>query len=266
MLPSPILIFAMMTAPLTNCGAVQQLQPQTYTLVLRSADLPEQDRQDILASTEVSACNALVVSEIVARKVRGLGYLQATVQEQEQEIDHHIQLTENITAGIRYRLRAIKVVRATVFPPDQLRKEVHLNPGDVASGSEIVNSLERIRVLYGNKGYVDTVITPTVCFDSRQGLVDVTLEMDEGKPYRFGELLLNGVEPYPGAAKQLTASWKPLRGQTFNLSLLDKWLRANQTGCPSCTAERNIKVAGHGILSSSNLLDVTLHLPPRPFP
>jgi hemolysin activation/secretion protein len=259
---SPILILTMLPTLATSLPAAQE-NHAPYTLVLQSADLPEKDRQSILASIDVSACPALVVSEIVRQKARSLGYLQATVQEQKQEMDHHLQLTENIEAGVRYKLRTINVLNSTVFPSDQLRKEVHLKPGDVAAVSEITDGLERIRLLYANKGYINTVITPAPDFDSRQGLVDITLDVDEGKTSRFGELLLNGVEPYPGAAKQLIASWKPLRGQLFNLSALDKWLQANQTSCPSCTEERNITVADRGPLSSSDLRDVTLHLPPH---
>jgi len=260
---SPLLILAILSTLPTSLHAAQE-QHQAYTLVLQSADLPEADRKGILKSIDVSACPLWEVNEVVLQRVRDLGYVTAEVEEQKQASNNRTQLSENIKAGIRYRLRAIEVVKATIFPPDQLRREVRLNPGDVASASEVANGLERIRNLYGSKGYVNTVIVPMVHYDSQQGLLDMTLEVDEGRRYRFGELLLDGVEPYPGAARQLTASWKPLRGQTFNTSLLDKWLRANQTSCPSCTAQRNIAIPAQSFLASSNLLNVTLHLPARP--
>jgi hypothetical protein len=260
---SPILILAMLTTPFSSWSAAQQPQPQAYTLVLRSADLPEKDRQSILASIDVSTCPALVVSEIVAQKARGLGCLQAAVEEQKQESGDRIQLTEDIRAGIRYRLREINFENATVFTPDQLRKVIPLNPGDVASGSGIINGLEGMRELYASKGYINAVMIPIPSFDSRQGLVDFTFDVDEGTPSQFGELLLNGVEPYPGAAKQLIASWQPLRGQLFNPSVLDKWLQTNKTGFAS-SKDRNLAYKERNISSSSHLVDITLKLPPNP--
>ncbi len=161
----------MLTVLPTSLRAGQQQQHLAYTLVLQSDDLPENDRQNILKSFAVSACPPEIVSEIVARKARDLGYLQAAVEEQKSENENHIQLTENIRAGVRYRLRTINLVKATVFSADQLRSEISIAAGDVVSGSEIAGGLERMRALYASKGYINTVITPTVVFDPRQGLL-----------------------------------------------------------------------------------------------
>ena len=259
---SPVLILAMLTALPANLRAAQQKQHPSYTLVLQSSDLPEKDRQEILKSIDVSVYSPEVVSEVVLRKVRDVGYVQSVVQEQKQESNNHIQLTETISAGIRYRLRTIKVVRATVFTPDKLRSEVPIATGDIFSFSQFDKGLDRIRHLYASKGYINAVVTPEPRFDAQKRLMDLTLEVDEGTPYHFGALLLNGVEPHPGAAKQLTASWKPLRGQLFNPSVLANWLQANKASCPSCT-ERDLTYTERNISSSSNIVDITLALPPH---
>jgi hypothetical protein len=260
---SPFLILAMLAASPANLRATEQEQHPSYTLVLRSSDLPEKDRQDILKNIDVSAYPPEVMSEVVLSKVRDLGYVQSVVQEQKQESDNHILLTETISAGIRYRLRTINVVKSTVFTSDQLRKEVPIDPSEALSSSQIGKGLEQIRNLYASKGYVDTVITPELRFDSQKQLADVTLEVDEGPPYHFGALFLKGVEPHPGAAKQLTASWAPLHGRLFNPSMLDKWLQANKTTCPSCT-ERDLTYTLRNVSRSSNVVDVTLELSPHP--
>jgi hypothetical protein len=260
---SPILILAMLAALPANLRAAQQKQHPSYTLVLQSSDLPEKDRREILKSINVSAYSPEVVSEVVLRKVRDLGYVQSVVQEQKQESENHIQLTENIKAGVRYRLRTINVVNSTVFPADQLRREVPIASGDVLSMARIVQGLDQIRDLYASKGYIDTVMTPVPMFDSQKAVADLTLELDEGLPYRLGALLLNGVEPYPGAAKQLIDSWKPMRGQLFKPSMIDQWLQANKTICPSRTW-RDLLYHERRISSSANFVDVTLELPPHP--
>ncbi len=253
----------MLAALPANLRAARQKQHPSYSLVLQSSDLPEKDRQDILNSIDVSACPVEVVSEMIVRKARDLGYLQAAVQEQKSESENRIQLTENITAGVRYRLRTLKVVKATLFTPDQLRSEVPIATGEIFSLSQFVKGLDRIRHLYATKGYIDAVAIPEPAFDPEKRLVNLTLEIDEGLPYHFGALLLNGAEPRPGAAKQLTASWKPLRGQLFNPSVIANWLQANKASCPSCT-ERDLTYTERNISSPSNFVDITLQLPPHP--
>lgn len=259
---SPILLLAILLA-LPSCLPAAQQQHSKYQIVLKSSDLPERDRQDILKSIDVSVCPYEMVRDIVRNKVRDLGYGQSEVEEQRQETGDHIQLTENIKAGVRYRLRSINVVQSTVFPADQLRREVPIASGDVLSSASLYKGVDQIRDLYASRGYIDTVITPIPKFDSQKGVADLTLEVDEGLPYRLGALLLNGVEPYPGAAKQLIDSWKPMRGQLFKPSMIDKWLQANKTICPSRTW-RDLLYRERRISSSSNLVDVTLALPPYP--
>lgn len=259
---SPIFIFAILAALPCGLPAAQQRPHPAYQIVLQSSDLPESDRLDILESIDVSKCPSAVVNEVVLSKVRDLGYLQAVATEQKQKIDDHLQLTENIKAGIRYRLRTLDIVNSKVFPAGQLRREVPIASGDVLSVARISKGVEQIQALYANKGYINTVIVPIPKFDSQKALADFTLEVDEGLPSRLGVLLLNGVEPYPGAAKQLIDSWKPLRGQLLNPSVIDQWLQANKTKtvCPSCTWI-DLFYRQRRTSSSSNFVDVTLQLP-----
>jgi hypothetical protein len=68
---------------------------------------------------------------------------------------------------------------------------------------------------------------PELVAQSSNRTVDLVLEVDEGRAYDFGQLYLEGVEPYPGAGKALIRSWKPLDGRRFNPLVLQRWLFAN---------------------------------------
>lgn len=248
-----------------------QQQNPAYQVVLRSSDLPDNDRQNVLDSTMHSGWPSQYVRDFVMTKVRDLGYVKAGVEEQRQTNKgsdgiEHLQLTETIHAGARYKVGTIQILKATVFTPDRLRGALRIAPGDVLAPSRVGETQEQIRELYASKGYINAVITPIVCFNDSKKLADISLELDEGMPHTFGELLLNGVEP--GVAKQLWASWKTLHGRTFSPSALDNWLQANRTICPTCTTPQNISVTLHDDTRINQPLipvaDVTLKFPPQP--
>jgi hypothetical protein len=259
-------------AAFSPCVRAAQQQNAPYELVLRSDGLSSQNLQDIHEATIRSGWPPEQIRELVGLKVRDLGYFNSQIEEQRQMVRgpdgrEHLQLTENIRLGVQYRVGSIEIEKATVFTPEQLRRDLLVAPGDLLIPAQVVKSLEQMRKLYAEKGYI-AVITPVVCFNSSKQLADISLNFDEGMPHKFGALLLNGVEPEPGVAKQLWASWKTLHGQMFSPSALDKWLQANRTICPTCTKPQNISVTLHDDTRINQPLkpvaDVTLKFPPHP--
>jgi outer membrane protein assembly factor BamA len=71
------------------------------------------------------------------------------------------------------------------------------------------------------------VANPVPSIDESLRTIDLVLEVDEGQPFDFGKLYLEGVEPHPGAGKTLLDSWKPLEGRRYNPVELQHWLLAN---------------------------------------
>lgn len=63
--------------------------------------------------------------------------------------------------------------------------------------------------------------------DELRHTVDLVIFMDEGRPYDFGKLYLEGIEPHAGAGKALLNSWKALEGKRYNPLELHRWLLAN---------------------------------------
>jgi hypothetical protein len=73
------------------------------------------------------------------------------------------------------------------------------------------------------------VANPVVMSDESRRTIDLVLEVEEERPFDFGKLYLEGVEPHPGAGKALLDSWKPLEGKRYNSVELQRWLLANHS-------------------------------------
>jgi outer membrane protein assembly factor BamA len=93
--------------------------------------------------------------------------------------------------------------------------------------TKIGKGLESLRKLYATEGYVDCVAVPEVLSDESRRTNDLVIDVDEGRPYDFGRLYLEGVEPHPGAREALMNSWKTLEGKRYNPVELQRWLLAN---------------------------------------
>lgn len=140
-----------------------------------------------------------------------------------------LTLPLKVEQGAQYRLSDIHIQKAAVFPPTRLRSLFSLRRGEFFNMSKFGEGLENLRKLYATRGYVNCVATPVVSIDESRRTIDLVLDVDEGRPFDFGKLNLEGVEPYPGASKTLLNSWKPLEGKRYNPVELEHWLQAHHS-------------------------------------
>ena len=82
--------------------------------------------------------------------------------------------------------------------------------------ARLEQGLEDLRKLYETKGYVNFAAVPETSIDESRRTIDLFVDIDEGKPYNFGQLRLEGIEPYAGAGQALLNSWKTLEGKRYN--------------------------------------------------
>jgi hypothetical protein len=201
-------------------------------LVIVSNSLPNVDRQQIIRKFQQKTYFQEEISERIQQALQDIGYFKAIVDEPKLSFPSQMEetrianVTVTIEPGTQYRLGEIRFEKATVFPSAQLRDLFPLRTGELFSRTAFVKGLESMRKLYETKGYVNFVASPEIMFEeSRRTIVFV----DEGKPFNFGQLLLEGVEPHAGAANALLDSWKPLVGKRYNSLELQQWLLANHT-------------------------------------
>jgi hypothetical protein len=74
---------------------------------------------------------------------------------------------------------------------------------------------------------------PQLQLDKDRGTVVLTISIDDGPQFTFGELSLGGQETRAGEADALRNAWASLSGKRYDSSLLRKWLIQNATSLPN---------------------------------
>jgi outer membrane protein assembly factor BamA len=206
---------------------------QINKLVLVSNTLPDADRNRIINLFQQKTYPQDDIDISIRIALQDLGYFKASVAEPTLSViaqDKGTQvadITVKVDPGSQYRFREIRFKNATIFPATQLQELFPLRSGDLFSRTKISHGLDDLRNLYGTRGYINCIANPGLSIAESHHLIDLALELDEGKPFNFGQLSLEGVEPHAGAAKALLDSWKPLEGKRYNPDDLHQWLLAN---------------------------------------
>lgn len=229
-------------------------------LVIESNSLPDADRERIVRLFQQKTYQEGEIGERIRQALRNEGYLKPVVDAprfsfptKEGGIAH---VTVKAEPGVQYRLGEIRFQRTTVFPPDQLRNVFSQRSGDLFSATKFSRGLDDLRMLYGTRGYINMVANPVPSLNESRRTIDLVLEVDEGQPFDFGKLYLEGVEPHPGAGKALLDSWKPLEGKQYNPAELEHWLLANHFDWKvSALASDSIKTTQD---AESRVVNVTL--------
>ncbi len=90
-----------------------------------------------------------------------------------------------IEEGRKYRIRNFNYVGVKLFRvPESLTPQLfQMGPGDVFSTAKLRKGLDRMRDLYGQFGYIDFVPDPQPEPVQGTDLIDVTMNVDEGKQF-----------------------------------------------------------------------------------
>lgn len=94
-----------------------------------------------------------------------------------------VALTVPINEGQVYKLGEVKFEGNTVFPGNDLRASLPLKEGALLSDGAIDFGLQRIRALYGTKGYVYAAVSRRFERKEGQPVADVVVEIDEDQAY-----------------------------------------------------------------------------------
>jgi outer membrane translocation and assembly module TamA len=236
-----------------NIGLGQEVSPESKTklridkLVIEANRLPNGDRERIAHSFEHRIYCQGELEPRIETAFRDLGYFYARADEpklssvSETQGAKDVNVSVRVDQGVQYRLGEIRFEKTSLFPSDRMRKLFAVQTGDLFNYTRIGEGLEQLRNLYATEGYVDLVANPVTRFDESHRTIDLYIDLDEGKSYDFGRLLLDGTEPHAGAGKALLESWKTLQGRRYNPLLLKRWLVENTSDWPSApTLDRTV--------------------------
>jgi outer membrane translocation and assembly module TamA len=203
------------------------------SLTIVSDQLSFADRQRIVRSLQSQAYLPEEFEERVRLRLRDLGYYCARAESaqlsslRQESQERSADVSIKVEPGAQYRLGVIEFHHATVFPPDQLRSQFPVETGDLFNATSLAYGLERLKDLYQTKGHINFGAIPKVEIDEARHVINLTIDIDEGKAYVFGQLILDGIEPHAGDGNALISSWAKLRGKSYDPELLKDWLASN---------------------------------------
>lgn len=127
------------------------------------------------------------------------GYLKAQISEPQIE-DHggHVKLLVPVQEGAQYRIGKLEVKGAKVFLPQEILEMSGLLPGALIDASVIQEKVFKgLKDAYADRGYIQASSDFIPGFKlahplASEGIVDVTLEIDEGRQFFVGYIDFDG--------------------------------------------------------------------------
>lgn len=140
-----------------------------------------------------------------------------------------VNLSVNIDEGSQYIVGEIKVTGVKILAADLIRSSLRLVSGDVYNESRLRQGFGELKTLYSNLGYVNFIPLPVQDFDEGQKVVNLTVNVDEGRQYTVNRISFTGNTATPDEVIRREILLK--EGEVFNASLLTLSLsRLSQLG------------------------------------
>ncbi len=202
-------------------------------LTVTVTDKTSGDWQTMMAPFDGGTYTLDDLQERIQMKMRDNGYYLATVNTPQlldvrQEGGKRSALaTVSVTAGDQYMMGQISFRATSQIPKEKLRSMFPIEAGAVFNGSAITVGIEKLKGLYEAQGFADVGAVPSMAVDDEKHVIDVSVEVEEGFPYLFGQLTLDGPEPVPGTSKTLLTAWGEIAGKRYSPAVLQKWLAAH---------------------------------------
>lgn len=206
---------------------------QVRKLTLTASDLAGSDAQPIAASLEGGTYTLDALHDQIELKLHDEGYYFAHAEPpqladvRQEGAARSADVSVVVQAGSQYRMGEINFRGTTAFPKERMRGAFPIQAGSLFSPSAIATGLERLKSLYEGEGYADVGAVPANVVDDARHVIDISVEVEEGLPYHFGPLTMQGDEPVAGTSKTLLAAWKEIEGKRYSPDVLKKWLAAH---------------------------------------
>jgi outer membrane protein insertion porin family len=233
-------------------------------LVWRGVGVPRPERKEIVAalkdeefSIESDSGWQREFEERARDELQQHGYFKAKLKSaahlsrrSNSVAEADVQLYVN--PGPQYRLGTVSFSKATAFPYAQLRAAFPMASGEVFDTDNVRKGLEGLRMLYGNKGYINFTPVPDTTIDEATRVVSLSIDIDEGKQYRISQIRILGLDPI--ITKKLLQNLKLKPGDVYDDRLIEPFFQENKSLLPDdadlgadAQVERNDQDATLGI-------------------
>jgi outer membrane protein insertion porin family len=139
-----------------------------------------------------------------------------------------VVLDAEVEEGPLYRLAGIKFSGNRVLSAVQLGTAFPLKKADLFDREKIAAGLDRLRILYVKRGFIDFICVPDTEFLSDATIL-LTMSVEEGPQYRLGKLHILAKKE---VADKLRARWQLPEGAVFDRTYIETFVRENRSLLP----------------------------------
>jgi outer membrane protein insertion porin family len=126
---------------------------------------------------------------------RDRGYLMAKVGKVDAEFspDHkQISITFHINEGELFTVRSVQVPGDDLFTEKELLPQIIIKEGDLYSYTKLIQSMNRLKDVWGEKGYIYADVYPQVKPDEEHRKVDITFHVERGNKMFVNRINITG--------------------------------------------------------------------------
>jgi outer membrane protein assembly factor BamA len=187
-----------------------------------------------LGEVQGKAYSRMMIDLFLAEQVRPIylqqGYLRVKLGPPEvrlsgnpsQKLPDQIPVFVPVTLGPVYKWKGAQWTGNTAVSVYTLNNLIGLKTGDVANGMTLEAAWDRMQEEYGHLGYLDAKVETETDFDDQAHTVYYRIKITEGRPYKFGKLVLTEISP--AAERRLRAAWPILSGDVFDKTKFEEFL------------------------------------------
>jgi outer membrane protein assembly factor BamA len=221
-----------------NAEALHIAEVQFSDPALNSSPTVRQQLPDLLGRPY----SRMTIDMFLAEQIRPLflqkGFLRARLGPPEvrltgnpnKKLPEQIPVFVPVNPGAVYHWKDVEWSGNNVLSTITLTNSAGLKSGDVADGMAIEAGWDRVREEYGRRGYMQAKVEPAAAYDDAAHTVAYRVRIDEGKPFRFGSMIITGLSL--NAERRLRETWPIPQGQLFDKVKFEEFLTKVQAHSP----------------------------------
>jgi outer membrane protein assembly factor BamA len=128
----------------------------------------------------------------VAALYHSRGYLAARATATRTITEDRATIVVSVDEGRRFAVGAVRFAGATSLGEPAARAGFGLAPGAPFSDAALASALNNVRVTYSRAGYLDADVAPAATVRPEQGVVDLAVAIEEGRPSALREIRVTG--------------------------------------------------------------------------
>jgi len=145
--------------------------------------------------------------------------------------EQRVAVSISVDAQQLYKLGRIGYAHNSAFSSAELRSFFPIEDGDSFDTHKLQEGIETMRKAYALKGFLYLAPIPEFDIDELHSTLTVTLELDEGKQFRLGQITVHGMDP--ALAERLLHESGLEAGTIFDPWLVSKFFERNRGILPA---------------------------------